>query len=96
MRVINFIEVTTEDGEKARVHADSVEVVKETKDGLTICTTRVTLKISGETMDSFWEKMKAARGGLESRVFGDECVPPGKRAPAKEVKAVSPPATGRV
>lgn len=89
MRVVNFIEVTTDDGEKARVHADSVEVVKETKDGVTICTTRVTLKVVNETIESFWEKMKAARGGLESRVFGDSCVPHDLRPAPKPAKAAT-------
>lgn len=85
MRVVNFIEVTKDDDTKARIHADSVEVVSANKDGLTICTTRVTLKVINETLESFWEKMRAARGGLESRVFGDECVPHEKR-PIPRVK----------
>lgn len=79
MRVVNFIEVTKDDGSKARVHADSIEVVSATKEGLTICTTRVTLKVINDDLDSLWEKIKCARGGLESRVFGDEHVPRDKR-----------------
>lgn len=86
MRIVNFIEVMKDDGSKARVHADSVEVVSETKDGLTICTTRVTLKVINDSMESFWAKLKAARGGLESHVFGDDAVPPTLRVKPRPPK----------
>lgn len=94
MRVANFIEVTKDDDTKARVNADAVEVVSETRDGLTVCTTRVTLKVKNETMESFWCKLRAARGDLESRVHGDECVPNEKRPiirpkPGPKPKAVA-------
>lgn len=77
MNVVNYVEVTADDGGRARIHADAVEVIRESKDGqsLTICTTRVTIKVVNETMESFWCKLRAARGGLQSHVHGDNAVP---------------------
>lgn len=92
MPVAAFIEVTKDDYTKARVHADCVEVVSETKEGLTICTTRVTLKVINESMDSFWAKLRAARGDLQSHVFGDAHVPPSLRVVPKPKPGPKPKA----
>ncbi len=96
MNVVNYVEVTADDGGRARIHADAVEVIRESKDGqsLTICTTRVTIKVIHDTLETFWAKLRAARGGIESMVHDERAVPPELRAkiplakPAKPAKPV--------
>lgn len=85
MNVICFVEVNKDDGTRARIHADAIELISETKEGLTILTTRATLKVVGETMDEFWLRLRDARGGIQARVVKAPA------APAKEPKTKAKP-----
>lgn len=97
---LHYVEVRTDDGHMARIYADCVEVVKESKGRggvpiLTIITTRATIQAWNETMDSFWCKLEAACGSMKCLVMTDRNVPPDKRPPLREFEEIAPKPTAK-